>query len=425
MPSDLVYAIDFGTSNSLLGAADATGVRPLVPLDEDAPDPAVLRSLMYFEPRQPPVFGLQAVRNYTENSMSGRFLRSFKRFLPMKSFESTLIDGRLWTLEEMIARFLREMRERANAHYSQDVDRVIMGRPAAFSEDADADALAQTRLEKAARLAGFRHLEFLPEPVAAAYRFRHEMRKEEIVLVADFGGGTSDYTVLKLSQKEFLPSDVLAVGGAPVAGDALDASLMKNHVAKNFGAEVAYKVPFGSNILTMPKGIISYLNSTAHINFLNSRENREFLQRVQEWALKDDDRRVMDQLAVLLENQLGFSIFEAIEAAKRQLSDQEKTEIVFKYPGIKVQEPVSRADFRRDSEEEIAKIFGALDETLKRAGVEASQVDRICCTGGTAKALVVKEQLSKRFEASRLENFRNFTSIVEGLGERARQVAAT
>ncbi|MEO5666876.1 MAG: Hsp70 family protein, partial [Bdellovibrionota bacterium] len=127
--SSLIYAIDFGTSNSLLGAADVKKIHPLAPLDPSAPEPEVLRSLMYFEPRSPALFGLDAVRRYTNNSMNGRFLRSFKRFLPMKSFENTLIDSKLWSLEELIGRFLREMRERANAHYGNDVNAVVMGRP--------------------------------------------------------------------------------------------------------------------------------------------------------------------------------------------------------------------------------------------------------------------------------------------------------
>jgi len=420
--SSLIYAMDFGTSNSLLGAANASHIFPLAPLDPESPEPEVLRSLMYFEPQQPARFGLEAIRRYSDNSMNGRFLRSFKRFLPMKSFENTLIDGKLWSLEEIVGRFLREMRERANAHYASDVDAVVMGRPAAFSEVAEADALAQKRLEAAARLAGFKHVEFLAEPVAAAYRFRSEMKREELVLVADFGGGTSDYTVLRLSKAEFRPSDVLAVGGAALAGDALDATLMRHHVARNFGSEVSYKVPFGSNVLQMPKGIIANLNSTAHINFLNSRENRDFLQRVKTWSLGPEDERAMEQLAVLLENQLGFSVFESIEAAKRDLSSLDKTRIVFEYPGIRIREAVTRKQFESDSRDEIASIFGALDATLQKAGVVASDIDRVCCTGGSAKARVVREGLRARFGEDRIENFRNFTSIVEGLSERAQQL---
>ncbi len=418
----MIYAIDFGTSNSLLGAADKNHVYSPIELDQNSDNAAVFRSLMYFEPGERPRFGEAAITAYLENSMNGRFLKSFKRFLPIESFTGTIIDGRLWKLEDLIARFLREMRERANAHFQKDVDQVVLGRPAAFSEDAAADRLAQARLESAAKLAGFKQIDFLPEPVAAAYRFRKEMKQEEVVLVADFGGGTSDYTILKLSQKEFRPEDVISIGGAPVAGDALDGALMQHRVAKNFGAEVQYKVPMGSNVMTMPKGLIACLNSTAYINFLNNRENREFLKRMESWSLGPEDSLRLSQLAVLLENQLGFSIFESIESAKRALSESQDTNIRFQYPGIDIKEPVSRDQFRSDAKNETAQIFAALDETLRKASLKPDQIDRICCTGGTAKALMVREELFKRFDASRMEGFRHFTSIVEGLGERAAQL---
>lgn len=419
---DMIYAIDFGTSNSLLAAADLGQIYAPIALDLHSESPAVFRSLMYFEPGKSPEFGTEAITSYVENSMNGRFLKSFKRFLPVESFTGTMIDGRLWKLEELVARFLREMRERANAHFKTDVDSVVLGRPAAFSEDEQADALAQTRLEMAAKLAGFKHVEFLPEPVAAAYRFRHEIQKEEMVLVADFGGGTSDYTILKLSKNEFRPDDVIAIGGAPVAGDALDGALMRHRVAKHFGAEVKYKTPMGANVMTMPKGLIAHLNSTAYINFLNSRENIEFLKKIQSWSLGAQDSHYMSQLEVLLENQLGFSVFESIETAKRKLSDVASTHIDFSYPGIEIHEPVSQDQFRGDAGGEVSEIFAALDETLRKASLKPAQIDRICCTGGTAKALMVKEELLKRFDAQRLESFRHFTSIAEGLGERAAQI---
>lgn len=419
--SKMVYAIDFGTSNSLMAAADKNGVKELVPLDPTAPDPTVLRSLIYFHPSEGVSFGSEAIRNYVIQSMEGRFLKSMKRFLPIKSFENTLINGKQRKLEDLIACFLREMRERANNHYKIDVDSVILGRPALFSEESELDRLAQTRLETAAQLAGFKHIEFLPEPVAAAYRFRFEMQKEETVLVADFGGGTSDFTLLKLSPREFQLEDVLSIGGVPVAGDALDGQMMRCRVAENFGSETRYKVPFGNNILQMPKGLMGYLCSTAYINLLNSRENRDFIKRIQDAALDPEDTKRVHQLEILLENQLGFSIFESIEIAKKEISQKGKGIVLFKEQGIDIEESISSRQFKEYTQQEIDKIFLALDETLKRAGLLASQVDRVCCTGGTAKVTLVREELKKRFGESKLETFRNFTSIVEGLAERARQ----
>ncbi len=397
---------------------------PLLSLDPAAADPTVLRSLLYFDNQKQNWFGEVARKKFIENSMEGRFLKSFKRFLPVKNFEKTFIHGKAWSLEQIIGCFLKEMRERANRHFDQDVESVVLGRPALFSDNVEADRLAQGRLQAAAELAGFKHVDFLPEPVAAAYRYRLEMKKEELVLVADFGGGTSDFTLLKLSQKAFVPSDVLAIGGASVAGDALDGAVMRHRIAHNFGADVTYKVPMGSNVLTMPKSILSYLSSTAYIHFLNSRESRDFLRRVKEWALSDHDRKYMNQLEGLLDNQLGFSVFESIEDIKRKLSTMPSESLIYNYPGIEIKEKITQKQFAEYTQSEIDTVFSALDQTLLRAGVTADQVSRICCTGGTAKVELVRKGLLKRFSPDRLDNFRNFTSIVEGLAERGQQILA-
>lgn len=421
--ANTVYAIDFGTSNSLLAAAQKGQAVEPVALDPGAESPEVMRSLVYFHPESGVSFASKAIEEYVANSMEGRFLKSMKRFLPVKSFESTLVNGKQRKLEDLIACFLREMRERANRIFEEDVTSVVLGRPARFSEDDELDALASKRLESAARLAGFVDIEFLAEPVAAAYRFQQELENEEVVLVADFGGGTSDYTVLKLSQKEFQPEDVLAVGGVPIAGDILDGQIMRHRVAENFGSEVRYKVPFGKNVMQMPKALVGHLCSTAYINLLNSRENRQLLSRIQEGSLHEEDARYIDQLEILLENQLGFAVFEAIEAAKREVSEKGLGSVTYEYPGIEISEQIKASQFEEYTQSELAKVFASLDETLLRAGVRPEEVDRVCCTGGTAKVSLVRKGLEKRFGVEKLEGFRNFTSIVEGLSQRAVQLS--
>ena len=423
--SPLTYAIDFGTSNSLLGAASNTQTFPPIRLDETSKDPTVMRSLLYFKNAKEIFWGQKALNEYIQQDMTGRLLRSFKRFLPAKDFQGTVIASKLWKLEDIIALFLKNMRLTANSYFDQDVTSVILGRPALFSEDLASDKLAQDRLEKAAQLAGFTQIEFLPEPVAAAYRYRLELEKEETVLIADFGGGTSDYTLIKLSKSPFQPSDVLSIGGVPLAGDALDGSIMRNRLSENFGSKVRYQVPFGQNILSMPRSLMMYLCSTAHIQLLMSRENTEFLRQVKTWSLDESDKRALNQLTILLEDQLGFSIFEAIEAAKIQLSHCESGEVVFNYPGITVNESISRAQFAEYSRFESHKIADSLDETLKKAGLTYENVDRVCCTGGTAQAYVIRQELEKRFPLSKLDNFNNFSSVVEGLTQRAYQLLST
>src|SRR3990167_1234079 len=144
------------------------------------------------------------------------------------------------------------MRRRANAHFQKDVDSVLLGRPAKFSADETEDKLAESRLEKAAHLAGFKHVAFGPEPIAAAHEFKSTLTDAKIVLVRDFGGGTSDFTVVRVGKEKFRKADVLSLGGVSVAGDALDGAIMRVRIAAHFGADVKYQAPFGSNVLTMP-----------------------------------------------------------------------------------------------------------------------------------------------------------------------------
>lgn len=248
----LVYAIDFGTTNSLLAAADENGVYAPIPLDPFAIDPTILRSVLYFPNQKTCFYGAQAISEFTHQDMHGRLLRSVKKFLPSRSFIGTYIENRPMNLEDLIGIFLKELRRRANEHFGQDVDAVVLGRPAKFSQDPADDQWAQYRLEKAARIAGFKTIDFCPEPIAAAREFRAQINETKTALIADFGGGTSDYTVLKIGKGPYRSSDVLAIGGVSIAGDALDGAVMRKRIAPHFGSEVRYQVPFGSNILQMP-----------------------------------------------------------------------------------------------------------------------------------------------------------------------------
>src|SRR5262245_36769391 len=197
-----LYAIDFGTSNSLLCGVTPRAVDAPLALDAAASDASVFRSILFFSESNEWHFGAQALERYVAEGMRGRFLRSLKRFLPMASFEETRIGSKPVRLEVLIGIFLREMRLRANQHYGVDVRRALFGRPARFSESDENDALAETRLEAAAEFAGFNEVHFCPEPIAAAYDFRSRLSEPKVVLVADFGGGTSDYTVARLSPDE-------------------------------------------------------------------------------------------------------------------------------------------------------------------------------------------------------------------------------
>lgn len=423
-PEDMMYAIDFGTTNSLCAAATARDLFAPVPLEPGAQDESVLRSVLFFPSMHRCFFGTAGISEFVRAGGVGRLIRSIKKQLPVRSFIGTWIDDRPMNLEDIIGLFLKEVRERANRHFGMDVQQVVLGRPAKFSLNPLDDQFAQRRLEDSARRAGFKRIEFCPEPVAAAYEFRQALTTKKTILVADFGGGTSDFTVVRLGKEAFHDGDVMSIGGVAVAGDALEGALMRQKISNHFGADVEYRVPFGTNILRMPAHLMEKICSPADLSLLMKRDIFEFLRRVESWALGPRDREKMERLFCLVEEQLGFDVFEKIERTKRTLSDSDNAIFDYDHPVIKIRESVSRVEFEEATAETIAKIEAALDETLKLAGLTPAQIDLVCCTGGTAKVPAVQKALARRFGAEKLQDHDFFHSVVLGLSHRAQQLLA-
>ncbi len=417
MSKPTVYAIDFGTSNSLLAAAGPSGAEAPIPLDMKAREQSILRSIQFLSDDGGWSFGADALESFIVGATRGRFFRSMKRFLPMESFKETRLGNQVVKLEALIGVFLRTMRERANRHYDTDVRRVLLGRPARFSEDPAADALAQERLEGAARFAGFEDVHFCPEPVAAAHDFKNKIAHDATILVCDLGGGTSDFTVARLSGGEL--EEVLAVGGVPVAGDALDGSLMRKKIAAHFGADVTYMVPFGSNVLSMPLPLMERLCSPAELCLLERKDIMRFLRDIKSGSVGADDKDRMDQLLTLIEDSLGFQVFEAIEDTKRALSSEDKTTFRFEYPGIDVTETITRAQFESFAQPTTTRILENLESTLVSAGVTPKDIDIVCATGGTTRVPVIERELVARFGMDKLHRLSSFHSVIQGLAERA------
>ncbi|MFI5307627.1 MAG: Hsp70 family protein [Polyangiales bacterium] len=413
------YAIDFGTTNSLLAAASIDGVHAPIALDPLAKDPSILRSVLYFPDATHCHYGADALAQYVAHGMQGRLMRSVKKFLPSRSFVGTHVEERPMNLEDLIGALLGEMRARANRFFDADVTAVVLGRPARFSTDDGDDRYAEYRLERAARIAGFREVSFCAEPIAAARDFRNTLAEPRTVLVGDFGGGTSDFTVMRMRAGDYDPTDVLAIGGVSVAGDAFDAAIMRHHVARHFGSEVRYRVPMGHNVLTMPTSLSEKLCSPADASLLRSQDALSFLRNVRDWSLGEDDRRVMDQLFTFVEDRLGFAVFEAIESAKRTLSEANLACVQFSYPTIEVSEPIERVAFEQSSQSKTAAIVAELDATLARARLEPASIDIVCCTGGTARLPALSNALALRFGRKKLTEFRSFHSVIHGLAEHA------
>jgi hypothetical chaperone protein len=420
-----VFAIDFGTSNSLLAAAGGGRVFAEAPLDPGAEDPTVLRSALYFLGAEAPAFGVAAPREFVKNGLRGRLIRSIKRHLPSPSFTATRIGDRSRTLPELVGMFLTTMRERACRHFGTDVDRVVLGRPARFSANEREDALAEERLREAARLSGFRDVTLCPEPVAAAYDFAEELTEPRTVLVADLGGGTSDFSLVRLGHGAFRPEDVLSVGGVPVAGDAIDGSLVRARVAPELGSNARYRAPFGGNELTMPRDLVDLLCSSADLTLVDRRRVLERVANMRAGLIDPDEAELLERYAAVVEDGVGFQLFEAVEHAKRTLSDAERARIELDYPGVELSLEVTKPELARAAAPLVDRIVGALDETLRSANLAPSAVDIVSLTGGTSRMPLLEHALRTRLPSAKFHRLKSFHSVVRGLARKAAELDAS
>lgn len=423
MSTDTYLSIDFGTSNSLVGAYHQGKRYEALTLDKKASDPTMMRTLLYFPNPDLCYYGSEAIEQYIEQDMEGRLFRSFKSHLPNQNYLGTVLDNRILTLESMIGTFLLELKKRAEQTLDTSVEKAVIGRPARYSMDSVADGFALHRMQKAAAFAGFKEVHFVPEPLAAAFDYRRELTSEKIVLIGDFGGGTSDFTLIKLRPSGFSKNDVLAIDGCPLAGDALDSVFMSHKLNEYFGAKSRYRLPMGSNVMTMPKGVTLRLNHPAHIVHLKEKDTYEFIREVKKCSLTEKDASAVERLFILIEDQQIFPFFENIEKTKRALSNSDETDFAFDYPGLEIQEHFTSKLFVEWAEDTRQNIFTSLDQCLKDANITADQVDLVCLTGGTAKVPFIQKEFEKRFGAQRLQTQSHFHSVLSGLTEAAGFVA--
>ncbi len=421
LAGDLTFAIDYGTSNSLLVATNGRHVTPPLALDPLAPDPSVLRSILYFPHGDQCFYGQSAIEQYSENLGEGRLIRSVKKYLPSESYVGSWIDNRMVRLEDLISFFLLEMKKRAESQLGvSGVERVVLGRPAKFSSDPAKDRLAESRLLKAAEMAGFKHIDFVPEPLAAALDLRTRLTEMKTVLVVDLGGGTSDFTVIQIGPRAYETTDVLAIGGVSVAGDAVDGEFMKFHVAPFLGSKVKYRVPMGNNVLEMPKSLLDHICSPADLAQLRRSDHMEFFRSVQKWSVRDDDKEKLERLFVLVEDQLGFAIFEEIDRLKRALGEAALVSFDFKEAGAEIEFELSRPDFDASITRPVETILASMDETIRSAQISPDQIDMVYCTGGTSKLGLIQKALRLRFPEQKILKRDFFHSVIQGLGEHAK-----
>ena len=403
----MFVGIDFGTTNSAVAIADANGDVKLVPLN----DASYWRTVLYFEHGGGITAGAPAIARYIETEGEGRLVQSIKSHLASASFTRTSILGRRWALDDMIAAYLRLVRAASPVELG---NRCVIGRPVRYwgAENDAADARAGGRMREALGKAGFDEVVFEYEPVGAAARYAATLDHDELIVVADFGGGTTDFSAIRVGPGR---AEVLATGGIGVSGDAFDARVIDAVVAPALGRGSRYRDEMGGEA-PVPAWLYGHLRRWHLLSFLKEDSTQRLLERVARGSLEPER---IGRLVSVVEEDLGLPLHRAVEGAKVRLSAREDDRVSL--PALTLDLPVTRPAFDSWIEEDLVAIERVLDDVLARAGVSGSDVDRAFATGGSSLVPAVRARLASRFGADKVVGGEELTSVAWGLAARARQ----
>jgi len=403
--------IDFGTTNSAIAIAKDSATVELVPLD-GAP---YWRTVLFFEPGGKLSAGAPAIARYVDSGGEGRLVQSIKSHLASESFGKTMILGRRYTLDDMIAAYLRQLRAAAPIDLGT---RCVIGRPVRYwgaETDAD-DERALGRMREALTKAGFDDVVFEYEPVGAAFSYAARLDHDELVVVADFGGGTTDFSVMAVPAGGGDGMRILATGGIGISGDAFDARVIDAVVAPAFGKGTSYQVDGFGGEAPIPAWLYNHLRRWHYLSFLKEESTVKLLDRVAQGA-REPAR--FEKLVRVVEEDLGLPLHRAVEGAKARLSAAAADRVALRE--LDVDLPITRVGFEGWIEEDLAAIDRVLERVLAEAGAAPADVDRVFATGGTSLVPAVRARLAARFGDAKVVGGQELTSVAWGLAARARQ----
>lgn len=411
--SKYLYGIDFGTTNSALAIFDEE--------KNEIVDTIIIPSLIYFPSVSSPnqekyVIGETAIASYLSDNMQGRFIKSIKQILSRSSFIETRIQNKRYNASDLVALILKELKERADKIIGYDCKKAVIGRPVFFDDDNTMkDTLAQTRLSKAANIAGFTDVRFQFEPIGAAFAYEKTISKKERVLVADLGGGTTDFTYLildpaKVSSKD-RKDDMMANGGIYVGGDSFDSAFMWEKGTPYFGKNTIYEATPGKPLM-VPKSLFANICTWDKMNFFNGLRIQKDIEDYYYYSGNDP---LFKNLITLIDNNLGYSIFQSIEKTKIELSKRDKSVFAFKKMDINIKEEITIDAYGAIIEKDVKRISEYLDTFLTNNQLDPHKIDSLFLTGGTSMVTAIQNLFKTRFPHLKINSGDNFKSVAKGL----------
>ncbi|WP_320824091.1 Hsp70 family protein [Reinekea sp.] len=415
--------LDFGTSNSTVGVV-VDQRATMVPLEQHPRTGALettLPSALFFDFEGDNIsFGRHAIEDYTRGDF-GRLMRSMKSILGSRQMDDgTRIKNKLYSFNDIIGFFIQSLKQRAEQFSDQALESVVLGRPVHFNDHhPDLDAAAEARLSEIARAVGFKNISFQFEPIAAAYDYEQTVDQEEIALIIDIGGGTSDFTLIKLSkanrEKTDRQADLLANHGIHIGGTDFDRHLSLATVMPHFGLGVPYK---DKPNLAMP---IHYYVDLGTWHRIHSLYDPKVLRDLADLRLNMAQPDAIARLIRLLKQKDGHRLAGQVEQAKIDLADRQETDIDLSFlnrdsgSGDTLAHPVNRARLDAAIQTDVDRVFAAVAETLAQAGIGKAAINTIFTTGGSTALPSVRALIQSQFPDANWVSGDLFNSVGKGL----------
>ncbi|MEZ5776228.1 MAG: Hsp70 family protein [Hyphomicrobiaceae bacterium] len=408
-PSPILCGIDFGTSNSTV-AVVADGETTLVPLEDG--QTSMPSAIFHPAGGEPPVYGRAAVAAYTARE-PGRLMRSLKSILGSDLIaERTAVGGRMRSFEEILVGFVGHLKQKAEAHAGRPIRHVVMGRPVHFVDnDPAADRRAERKLGAIARAAGFTDVVFQFEPIAAAMCFEASLTEEETVFVADIGGGTADFSIVKIGRghgsETGRAGDIRASHGIRVGGTNLDTRLSLATVMPQLGSR-----SLTEEGLDLPRWPFVELATWHMIHRIATPAKLRMLKEIQRSAAEPE---LFGRYMGVIERESGHLLAASVERAKIELSRVEEVRIDLDaaVPGVTLE--ATRTVLDSAISRELERLTGAVEATRSAAGEAGGQVGTLFLTGGTSAVPAVRSLLARAFGNARTVEGDLFDSVGMGL----------
>lgn len=407
--------IDFGTTNSILAVADRDGVF-LVPLE----DGKTTLPTAIFCSKTDRMFGQHAIDAYMQGA-EGRFIRSIKRILGTDLMNSTtLINNKQISFDSLITAFLKEMKVRAEDYTQSELTSVVLGRPVHYQDyNPNADQLAEDKMRDIAQSIGFKNVVFQYEPIAAAFAHEQNLTEDKTALVVDLGGGTSDFTIIRIGPSYRLKTDrrddILATSGVRVGGNDFDRDLSVASFMPQFGRGTTYN----AKNLSVPEFLFSHLSEWSKINFMYTPRN---IRMVKDILLTAHDPKRVENLLSLLEMQQAHQLLQIVEQAKISLTTQDEIKTVFDNLGECLNFEIKKTDFEHSVQSECDKIMHSMKECLALAKLQAEEIDMLILTGGTSQIPLVQQAIHQLFPHAIISDKQRMESVAVGLACEAKVI---